>query len=243
MPLHLNYLERPKLEQPILIAGLPGIAQIAKLGAEYLIYKLRARKFVELYSSQFPEWVIREDGSIKMLKVDFFYCRPDGLKHDLILVTADAQATSPIGQYKLTGEILDIAQEHGVDKVVTMAAYVLSLGESIDKVVGVASGIEMAKFLGQHRVRLLDGGMIVGMNGLLLGLAAERGMYGFCLLGTTRGGFFDVGATKEVLHVLSTLLGFRLDLEELHHHAMTLPKFKLKFKPPTKTKEEISYIW
>ncbi len=243
MPARLNYLKRPRLKRPVLIAGLPGIAQIGKLSVEYLTHKLGAKKFAELYSKHFPEWVIREDGSVKTLKVDFFYCRPNGLKRDLVIATADAQAASPIGQYKLAGEILDVAKEHGADTVITMAAYVLSPEESKAKVVGAASGVETAKFLGKHEVELLKSGMIVGMNGLLPGLAATRGMRGFCLLGATRGGLLDVRATEAVLRALSSVLGFKLDLEELHRHAMTMPKFKLpEFRPPVGIDEEISYI-
>ena len=243
MPPRLKYLKRPKLKRPVLVAGLPGIAQIGKLSVEYLTHKLSAKKFAELYSSHFPEWVIREDGSVKTLKVDFSYCRPNGMKRDLVIATADAQAASPIGRYKLVGEILDVAKEHGVDTVVTMAAYVLSPEESKAKVMGVASDVKTAKFLGEHEVELLKSGMIVGMNGLLPGLAATRGMRGFCLLGATQGGLLDVRAAEAVLRTLSAVLGFELDLEELHNHAMTMPKFKLPgFRPPAGVEEEVSYI-
>lgn len=242
--MQLNYLKRPKLKRPVLIAGLPGIAQIGKLGIEYLIHKLGAQRFAELYSEHFPEWVIREGGSVKTLKVDFSHCRPDGLERDLILVTADAQAVSSVGQYKLAGEILDVAEEHGADTVVTMAAYVLSPEEPKAKVVGVAADAESRELLREHGVELLNSGMIVGMNGLLPGLASVRGMRGFCLLGSTRGGLLDVEATEAVLRALSGVLKFELDLEELHQHAATLSKiFKLpKFELPIGVEEEVTYI-
>ncbi len=243
MPARLNYLKRPRLKRPVLVAGLPGIAHIGKLAVEYLIHQLHAKKFAELYSKHFPEWVVRDDGSVKTLKVDFSHCKPDGLKRDLLLVTADAQAASPAGQYRLVGEILDVAAQHGADTVVTMAAYVLSPNESKAKVVGAASDVETVKLLREHGVQLLDSGMIVGMNGLLPGLAAARGMRGFCLLGATRGGLLDVEAAEFVLRALSDVLGFKLDLEELHKHAMTLPKFKPpKLRLPSGIEEEVSYI-
>lgn len=244
MPAHLNYLGRPKLKRPVLVAGLPGIANIGKLAAEYLIHKLGAVKFVEMYSEYFPEWVIQEGGAIKTLKVDFFYDRPPGLKHDLILATADAQAATPLGQYALTGEILDFAERHGVGTVVTMAAYVLSPDETRGKrVVGAASDSGTTKLLKGHGVELLEGGMIVGMNGLLPGLAAARGLRGFCLLGTTRGGLLDVEASEAVLRALASVLGFEVDLRELREHAATLPKLRPpRFRLPAGMEEEPSYI-
>jgi uncharacterized protein (TIGR00162 family) len=243
MPTRLNYLKRPNLKQPVLVAGLPGIAHIGKLAVEYLIHQLSAKKFAELYSDHFPEWVVRDNGSVKTLKVDLSYCTLDGLKRDLLLATADAQAASPAGQYRLTGEILDVAAQHGADTVVTMAAYVLSHNEARAKVVGAASDVETVKLLRERGVELLDSGMIVGMNGLLPGLAAARGMHGFCLLGTTRGGLLDVAATGSVIQALSEVLGFKLDLEELHKHAATLPKFRPpKLRLPSGIEEEVSYI-
>jgi hypothetical protein len=239
-----NYLDRPKLKRPVLVAGLPGIANIGKLAAEYLVYKLKAEKFVELYSEHFPEWVIQEDGALKTLKMDFFHARPAGLKHDLILATADAQAATPVGQYVLTGEILDFAEKQGVETVGTMAAYVISPNETIDgTVVGAASQPEMTKLLKKHGVKLLDGGMIVGMNGLLPALAPVQGMRGFCLLGTTKGGMLDVRASEAVLRALSSMLGFNVDLRELHQHAATLPKFKFPaLRLPKGLEDEPSYI-
>ncbi|MDI6884144.1 MAG: PAC2 family protein [Hadesarchaea archaeon] len=242
MPPRLNYLARPKLKRPVMVAGLPGIANIGKLAAEYLVHKLKAVKFAELYSEHFPEWAIQEGGAVRMLKADFFYARPRGVKHDIILATADAQAASPAGQYALTGEILDLAERHGADTVATMAAYVLSPEETRRGVVGAASDPTTTKLLEEHGVELLAGGMIVGMNGLLPGLAAARGMHGFCLLGTTRGGLLDVRASEAVLHALSSVFGFDIDLRELHQHAVAL-KFKPpSFKLPEGIEEEPTYI-
>ena len=242
----VKYLKRPKLKRPVLVAGLPGIANIGKLAAEYLINKLAAQKFIELYSEHFPEWVIQEEGMVKPLKVDFLYCRPSGLKHDLILVTADAQAATPMGQYALTGEILDIAKQHGVTTVGTMAAYVVSPGEPrVAPVIGAASDPSTAKTLKSVGVSLLESGTIVGMNGMLPGLAAELGMRGFCLLGTTEGGLLDAGAAAAILKALFSLLDFKLDLKDLEKDAEKIEKLKLSLPPvrlPESAEEEISYI-
>ena len=236
-------MKKPKLKEPVLVAGLPGIAHIGKLAVEYLVHELQAKKFAELYSEHFPEWVVREDGLVKPLKVDFYSCRPDGLKRDIILATADAQASSSFGQHKLSGEILDIAAEHGVGTVITMAAYVLSLRESRPSVVGTVTDAETAKTLRKHDIVLLDSGMIVGMNGLLVGLAGARGLRGFCLLGATAGGLLDVHATEEVLKALAKVLGFKLDLTDLQTYASIVSKLKPpKLRLPRGVEEEVSYI-
>jgi uncharacterized protein (TIGR00162 family) len=243
MPIQLNYLKKPKLKKPTLVAGLPGIAHIGKLAVEYLIHELRAEKFAELYSEHFPEWVVREDGLIKPLKVDFYHCKPDGMSTDIILATADAQAASPMGQYILSDDILNVAVQHNVNMVATMAAYMLSAQEFRSPVVGAATDRKTSKLLRNHNIELLEDGMIVGMNGLLVGLAAERGLNGFCLLGATQGGLIDVRATEVVLAALADLLGFKLDLKNLQKYTPTVSKLKQpKFKLPKAIEEEVSYI-
>jgi len=89
-------------------------------------------------------------------------------------------------------------------------------------------------------VELLDSGMIVGMNGLLVGLAWTKGMKGFCLLGTTQGGLLDIQATSRVLERLAEVLGFKLELSELYFYANTLPRFKAIRRRIRE--EEVSYI-
>ncbi len=240
---HFNYLDGSKLKNPVLVAGFPGIANIGKLAVEYLIHRLEATKFAELYSEYFPEWTIQEGDTLKTLKMDFFRARPPALKHDLLLVTSDAQAATPLGQYVLTGETLDFAKKHGTETVITMAAYVLSQNEPVNKrVMGAASHSELNELLEKHGVSLINGGMIVGMNGLLPALAASRGMRGFCLLGTTKGGLLDVEASEAILRVLQAILGFEVDLQELHQHALYFPKLKPILKSSREFEDELSYI-
>ncbi|MGC8816855.1 MAG: PAC2 family protein [Candidatus Hadarchaeum sp.] len=246
MPTRLRYLRRPKLKQPVLVAGLPGIANVGKLALEYLVQKLAAKKFLELYSEYFPEWVIQEEGQINPLKVDFYHCRPEEMKQDMVLVTADAQAATPLGQYALTGDLLDVATRLGVKLVGTMAAYVVSPEERRSYgVVGAASEASLAKMLGERGVRLLNSGVIVGMNGMLPVMASRRGMMGFCLLGVTEGGVLDAGAAAAVLKSLAAVLNFKLELKDLEQQAKRLAKLA----PPEPipeisgfTEEEPSYI-
>ncbi|MEM3421350.1 MAG: PAC2 family protein [Candidatus Hadarchaeum sp.] len=246
MPTRLKHLSRPKLKQPVLVAGLPGIANVGKLALEYLVQKLSAEKFLELYSDYFPEWVIQEEGRVSPLKVDFFHCRPEGMKQDLILVTSDAQAATPLGQYALTGELLDVAVRHGVKLVGTMAAYVVSPEERRSYgVVGAASDVDLAKALSESGVKLLNSGVIVGMNGMLPVMATRRGLRGFCLLGVTEGGVLDAGASAAVLRSLAAVLNFKLELKDLEQQARKLAK--LIPPPPVSeiggvAEEEPSYI-
>jgi hypothetical protein len=234
----VEYLRKPKLRNPCLIAGLPGIANVGKLAAEFLLRQLRAKKFIELQSEHLPEWAIPERGGVRPMKLEFYYAKPQPDRH-LILLSADAQASTPDGQYILTGEILDIAQEFEVSLVGTMAAYVLAPDEKRKRpVVGVATDRNLARKLEQSGVELLNGGVIVGMNGILPALASLRGIDGFCLLGTTSGGVLDPRASANVLGALSNLLEISIDVSEL----LAESPQGLPVLPETSSEERPTYI-
>jgi len=58
-------------------------------------------------------------------------------------------------------------------------------------------------------------GQIYGVAGLLVGLAALRGMKGFCLLAETPGTYLDVKAAQAVLKAIQGVLGLKTDLSDL----------------------------
>jgi len=238
----VNLLESPKLKNPIMVVGLPGIANIGKVSVEYLINKLKGKLFAELYSEHLPEWIVLENGTLKTLKINFFHSRPQGLGRDIIFLTADAQANAPLGQYVLTGEILEMAKKFGVEMVAAMAAYVVPPRERWSGVVGAASDFRSKKMLEVHGIRLLDGGTIVGMNGLLPAMAPMYGMGGFCLLGTTKGGAIDINASRAVLSALSSILDIEVDLDEIIQYSDPAKLRSLVSTVGPTSEEELGYI-
>ncbi len=240
----LNYLKEPELENPIAVAGLPGIALIGKMSVEYLIQKFEAEKFAELSSDRFPGWAVREDGLVRDLKIYFHWASIDRFDRDIILLTADAQASSPQGQYELSSDIADVLADHGVGTVLTMAAFLESEDEKSD-VVGGATNKETAERIEKHEVELLEGGRIVGLNGLLVSLGPERGMNGDCLLGTTEGKDTDPEASQYVLSKFSYIFDLDLDISDFDEKLPELPKFKPpKIKMPAVSggESDVSYI-
>ncbi|KXB06489.1 hypothetical protein AKJ52_02180 [candidate division MSBL1 archaeon SCGC-AAA382C18] len=244
MTFEIKYLEKPDLNKPIAIAGLPGIGLIGKVAVEYLIEELDAEKFLELGSDKFPGWAIRENGLVRGLKVYFHHVNIDGFDRDIVLITADAQASSSEGQYELSEKIIDILEDEGVDTVITMAAFLDSEGNK-SPVVGAATNKETAKKIEKNGVGLLNNGRIVGMNGLLVKLGTDKKMKGFCLLGTTKDRDKDPQASKEVLSKFSNIYKLDLDLSSFDEKVPDLPKFKPpKIKMPSVSggESETSYI-
>ena len=63
-----------KLNNAILLEGLPGVGNVGKLAATHLIEELKAKKCVEIYSSHFPPQVlIDEEGIVKLVNNELYY--------------------------------------------------------------------------------------------------------------------------------------------------------------------------
>ena len=73
-------------------------------------------------------------------------------------------------------------------------------------------------------------GSITGLNGLLLGIAKNRGLEGICLMGEipdylSRAPFPYPRASKSVLEVITSILGIRIDLSALDNMAAQIENF------------------
>ncbi|RMF88899.1 MAG: proteasome assembly chaperone family protein [Methanobacteriota archaeon] len=221
----LKMEERPELKDPVLIEGLPGIGQVGKIAAEYLIERLKARRFALLHSYDFPPQVlVKMDGVVESMRNEFYYHR--GGSRDLILVTGNTQAATNEGQYRLSEKILDLAEELGCSMIYTLGGF--GVGRNVEKprVYGAVNDEGLIHSLEPLGVVLERSGVghIIGASGLLLGLGSLRGMAGICLMGETSGFYVDPGSAKAVLEVLTKHLGMDVDLEGLEKRARDIEK-------------------
>src|SRR2546426_11784447 len=99
----VRYLEHPKLTDPIFIEGLPGIGNVGKLAAEHLKDELKAVKFAELFSKDFPPQVlVQEDGLIKLVNNEFHYVKRNDWR-GLGCLVREEQSLTPQGKTGLRG--------------------------------------------------------------------------------------------------------------------------------------------
>ena len=216
--------KKPKLNNPVLIEGLPGIGNVGKLAVEHLIEMTNAKKFAELYSKDFPPQVfINTDGTVKLVNNEFYYLRSKKKnQRDLILLTGDYQGLSAQGQYELVDKILDVIGELGVKEMFTLGGY--GLGHEIEKpkvlfATTEKSLVKKIKKYGAIFKKNEPGGGIIGASGLLLGLGKLRGFEGVCFMGETPGYLVDPKSAKEVLKILAKITNVTVDLSQLERKA------------------------
>ncbi|QQG49462.1 MAG: proteasome assembly chaperone family protein [archaeon] len=205
-------------EGTVLVCGLPGSGYVGKLAADHLVDELGLKKVAEYSSESFPPQVnVKADGTVEEQKGGVYFAKVDG--KGLMVFTADAQPTTSEGEYELSDAVVGFAKKCGVGKVYTLAAYITGGFSDAPKVYGAGTSKEMLDALSGSGVTLMKDGAVSGMNGLLVGVAALRGMEGGCLLGETSGYVVDAGASRAVLEVLSKVVGFSIDTSKLKEKA------------------------
>ena len=223
---YLDSFQDKNLTDPLLIEGLPGIGQVGKLVAEYIIHMLGAEKIGEIHSIYLPPQVILEENGIARLPRNeiFLYKAPE--RHIIFLV-GDFQSTSNEGHYLLSDAYLDIAQELGVKRIYTLGGFGVGHLVNGPRVLGAVNREELRAEIeaaGVSFERDEPGGGIIGAAGLLLGLGGIRGIDAVCLMGETSGYLVDPMSAANVLAVLSKLIGVAVDPTQLNDRAAEMEK-------------------
>lgn len=243
----VRYIKEPKLVNPVLIEGLPGVGNVGKLAADHLIDETGAEKIAEIYSKHFPPQVLVDDsGVIRQVNNELYYLK----NPDILILGGDYQGLTSEGQYELADFVLNIAEKFGVKKIFTLGGYGLGRMIKRHRVLGAATNMHLVKEMKKYGVvfpKGEPGSGIVGASGLLLGIGMLRGMDGVCLMGETSGYFVDPKAARAVLEVLTKVLGIKIDFSELDEKAAAIEKLASKMKEMEKQeikrrKDDLGYI-
>lgn len=215
--------------KPWLVAVWPGMGQVAVSAGYYLMSKLGMRSLAEVAARELfdVEHIEVKQGLIrpgKLPRSQFFIGKDPGGQRDIIVFIGESQP--PLGKYSFCQKILEFAQKSGVERVFTFAAMVTNMHPQREpRVFAATTTPELLADLKAQGLEVLDEGQISGLNGILLGAAAEAGMNGACLLGEMPH-LFDghpfPAAPLVILRKFSQLGGFELDLSELEAEVQTM---------------------
>ena len=208
----IDISEKPQLNDPVLIEGLPGIGFVANIAALHLITELKAKKFAEIVSSSFQDFaILTETGGARSPINELYYVkREDGVR-DLIIWYGNTQALTTTGQYELCGKILDIAQEFGCRFAVSIGGFKKDEVKGVPTLYCAASDEEALKEALGLGTRIMVG-HIFGIAGLVVGLSRLRNVKAFALLADTVGMYPDANATRVALSALGKFLNLTVDL-------------------------------
>lgn len=207
------------------MAVWPGIGQVALTAGYYLMSKLRMHEEKPLKTTDLfdLDHVDVDKGLARagpLPEDHLFACQDTRTQKRLNLMIGESQPASNGPEY--CRRILDRAHKLGVAQVITFSA-VAANSHPLEpsRVLGVATRVEGLESLRQHGIETLEAGQIMGMNGLFLAAAAERGLSGLCLMGVMPAlatGIPYPKASHAVLTAFSKLTDVHIDLHELEEY-------------------------
>jgi uncharacterized protein len=244
----VEVFEKPKLNNPVLIEGLPGIGFVANIATLHLIHELKAKCFAEIHCAAFQDLAVTTEAGGARFPLNELYCckNPDGGR-DLIIWYGNTQALTTFGQYELCGRILDIATELGCRLLITLGGFRQEEVKTPPQLFCAATDHETLEPILSLGVKPMVG-QIFGIAGLLIGLGKVRRIRGFSLLVETLGTYPDVNGTRHALSTLNKYLGMNVDLSRLEvageETKKILESFGLiKTGIEEKKKEEQQFRW
>jgi uncharacterized protein (TIGR00162 family) len=208
--------EKPKLKDPILIEGLPGIGFVANIASLHLINELKAKRFAQIVTSSFQDFAVAtQDGSTHSPINELYYIKQENdCCRDLIIWYGNTQALTTVGQYELCGEVLKFVRDLGCKYVISIGGFKKDEVQSVPGIYSTATDLDTMKTVLDLGTKVMVGN-VFGIAGISIGLAKLYDMKGFSLLVDTPGMNPDVNAARYALLTLFKFLNFEMDLSNI----------------------------
>ncbi len=205
----------PKLEKPVMIAALPDMGNVAGIGMNFLVKKLKAKLFAEIYAF-WPPAVSYDHGLInyEQSSYKFHYSQ----KENLVFFSGEFNPSDPRRLYELCYEVVDMAKKLKVETLYSIGAVLRQPSPAEPKIFAAATISKHLDMLKRAKLELLSGkGQITGFNGLILGIAKEKQLDSICILSEIDNpNVIQPRSAQLLLERLCQVLGLRpFDMKEL----------------------------
>ncbi len=221
----------PKLKNPILIEGLPGIGNVGKVAMDFIISELKAKRLLTFISYSLPHSVfINEENLVELPTIELYYKQFKNKKNDLLLLAGDVQPLDEHSCYEFSDTVLDVLETLGGKEVITLGGIATRKIPKQPQVycTGNTKNIVAAYKKGTGVNCNLYGvvGPIFGVSGVLLGLAGKRRINGVSLLAETYAHPMHLGVkgSREILKILNKKLGLKVKLQSLDSEIVDIEK-------------------
>ncbi len=224
--MEIKFHKKINLDNSLMIAGWPGMGNVATDAVNYIRRKLSARFFAEINTKSIyiPEGVLVDKGSIAFPRppTTLFHYR----KHP---AATFLEGTSQFHGHEaslMLRKVLDVAKGVNTEAIITSAAFPVPMShQDPSEIYFAANNPALSRDFKKIGIKPLDSGQISGLNGMILGCAKTRGIDAACLLATIPQyaiGLPNPRAVIEIVDVLAQLLDEEIDLIELENSALEM---------------------
>ena len=243
MSFEIKQFEKPNLSKPILIEGLPGIGNVGKITADFIIDDIKAKKFIEIYSKHFPNSVfVNEENLVNLPSISMYYKKTK--KQDYIFLAGDIQPLNENACYDLCTLILDILKQYNGKEVITIGGIGMPKIPKNPLVYCTANDKNIIK---KYKNKDLNDkifgtvGPIMGVTGLLIGLAKNNKIPAIALLAQTFGhpNYLGIKGARAIIKILNDKLNLNININRLDKEIKSIER-EIKLKESKKqVKEDI----
>lgn len=213
--------KKPKLKNPVLVEGLPGIGNVGKVALDFITDEVGAQKIADFQSYAIPHSVfVNENNLIELPSIQLF-AKQRRNKRDLLFLAGDVQPVDEQSCYSFADTVIDACAQLGCKEIITLGGVALKQIPKKPKVycTGNNSGIVKAYKKGTNVQTQLYGkiGPILGVSGVLAGVAGKKKLKSVSLLAETYGHPYYVGlpGARELIRILNNKLELKLNLAKL----------------------------
>lgn len=208
------------LNKPVLVVGLPGIGNVGKIAVDFLKEELKAKRLVSFWSDELPHTVfVNEKNLIELPRIELFHAKLS--QQDVLFVVGDAQPVHEMACYNFCDELIKTVKEFGCNRIITLGGIALQHVPKKPQLYCIGADKKaVTDFVKGTQIKTeLYGivGPIIGVTGVLAGLAARRGLNAVILLAETFGHpmYLGIAGAREIVQVLTKKLKVSVDINAL----------------------------
>jgi proteasome assembly chaperone (PAC2) family protein len=231
----INKIKDVKADEFTVFASLPDMGRVGGLVSSFLSQHLKTEQVAEITSSDKP-WVSHSDGVVKSASDVYKISYDRG--HKLLMFTGESQPQDPGELHRLCNILLDYVQSIGkATRLYGAGGYFREQVTGAPRVCGAVNREELKKVLANAGIDAVGNEItnITWFNGLILGLAAERGIDAIGLFGEIAETTVPQPlAAKAIISTFAKLEGIPIDTKPLDRHYESILEDIQKNKEPSK---------
>ncbi|HLC57554.1 MAG TPA: PAC2 family protein [Candidatus Nanoarchaeia archaeon] len=245
------HLSKPAISKAIVIEGLPGIGNVGKIAVDFIIESINAKKIVSIYSQSFPHSVfVNENNLIDLPAISIYHKRLHN--QDFLFIAGDVQPLDEKSCHEFCNALLDYLEKLKTREIITLGGIGLPKIPKQPKVYITGNDkklISKYSLTGVEKNIFGVVGPIIGVSGLLAGLASKRAIPSVILLAQTFGHptYMGIKGSRELIKLLSKSFSFKVNLNALDKEIselesavkITIPQSFATLTPP---KDKVTYI-
>lgn len=227
-----------RIMKPVLVGGLPGIGNVGKVAVDFIIDELQAEKLYDISSYSMPHSVfINEENLVELPTISLYYKRIKN--RDYLFLSGDAQPVDETSAYEFSETLLDMLKAMQTEELITLGGIGLPFVPKNPKIYCTGNSKEIVrKYTNVQGIKIESNiygvvGPIVGVSGLLLGLAKKKNIKGVALLAETYSHplYLGIKGAREIVNILNKKLSLNIKIEDLDREISELEQAESKNKP------------